>query len=204
MTSPIEFWFDFASPYAYFATIEVEDRLARFGRPLLWRPFLLGVAFQKTGMGALTHMPMRGDYARRDWTRIATKLGVPYVLRDDHPFPSQALARSFYWLLDRQPERAVPFAKAAFKTYFGLGHDLRETADVLALAADFTDSSDTLADWLKTDEAKQLLRARTDEALGKGVFGSPFFLADGEPFWGWDRISMLEDWLGDKQSAKAP
>lgn len=197
MTAPIEFWFDFASPYAYFAAMEVEDRLARFGRPILWRPYLLGVALQKTGMAPLTHMPMRGEYARRDWNRIAEMLGVPFILRDDHPFPSQALARAVYWFQANHPEQAVPFVKAAFKTYFGLGYDLREAADVITLAADFTDNGDSVTDWLASDEAKRVLREKTDEAIAKGVFGSPFFLADGEPFWGWDRLSMLEDWLAN-------
>jgi 2-hydroxychromene-2-carboxylate isomerase len=195
MTAPIEFWFDFASPYAYFAAMEVEDRLAQFGRPVLWRPFLLGVALQKTGMAPLTHMPMRGDYARRDWARIAAMLNLPFILRDDHPFPSQALARAVYWFLANKPEHAVPFIKAAFKTYFGLGYDLREAADVIALAADFAGSGEPVAEWLASDEAKRTLRERTDEAIAKGIFGSPFFLADNEPFWGWDRLPMLEDWL---------
>ena len=52
MATPIEFWFDFSSPYAYFAAMEVDARLARFERAVQWRPFLLGVAFKKTGMGS--------------------------------------------------------------------------------------------------------------------------------------------------------
>ena len=43
-----------------------------------------------------------------------------------------------------------------------------------------------------------MLRQRTSEALDKGVFGSPFFLVDGEPFWGWDRLPMLESWLAHR------
>jgi 2-hydroxychromene-2-carboxylate isomerase len=44
---------------------------------------------------------------------------------------------------------------------------------------------------------KEQLKQRTDAAIEKGVFGSPFFLADGESFWGWDRLPMLEQWLRD-------
>lgn len=195
MGGPIEFWFDFGSPYAYFATTEIDARLTGFGRPVLWRPFLLGVAFRKTGMAALSNMPLRGDYARRDWHRIAAMLGVPFVLRDDHPLPSQALARAYYWFADRAPDRAVPFAKAAFKTYFGRGEDLRDPHDVVAVVGELGWDTGDVAAWLASDDARRVLRERTTEALDKGVFGSPFFLVDGEPFWGWDRLPMLESWL---------
>jgi 2-hydroxychromene-2-carboxylate isomerase len=36
---------------------------------------------------------------------------------------------------------------------------------------------------------------RGDEAVAKNVFGSPFFIADGEPFWGWDRMPMMRQWI---------
>src|SRR5690606_38630824 len=54
----VEFWFDFTSPYAYFASLEVEDVAARHGRTVQWRPFLLGAVFRTTGMQALTAMPL--------------------------------------------------------------------------------------------------------------------------------------------------
>jgi 2-hydroxychromene-2-carboxylate isomerase len=47
--SPIEFWFDFASGYAYFAALEIEALAERHGRSILWRPFTLGAAFKVTG-----------------------------------------------------------------------------------------------------------------------------------------------------------
>ena len=197
MVDTIEFWFDFSSPYAYFAAIEVDERLGRFGRPIAWRPFLLGVIFQKTGMGPLNHMPLRGDYARHDWIRIAAMLNVPFTLRDDHPMPSQSLARAYYWFLERQADQAAPFARAAFDAYFGRGIDLRAVEAIVSLARGFTEEHDALARWLAGAEAKLVLRERTAEALAKGIFGSPFFLIDGEPFWGWDRLSMAEAWLNN-------
>lgn len=195
MVDAIEFWFDFSSPYAYFAAIEIDERLGRFGRPIRWRPLLLGVAFQKTGMGPLSQMPLRGNYAQHDWVRIAGMLNVPFILRDDHPMPSQSLARAYYWFLERHAEQAVPFARAAFDVYFGQGKDLRAAEDVVSLARGFTEEHDTLSHWLAGTEAKVVLRERTGEALAKGIFGSPFFLIDGEPFWGWDRLRMAEAWL---------
>ena len=48
---------------------------------------------------------------------------------------------------------------------------------------------------ITSEPMKTRVKAATDEAIAKGVFGSPFFLVDGEPFWGWDRMPMLESWL---------
>jgi 2-hydroxychromene-2-carboxylate isomerase len=203
MSATIEFWFDFSSPYAYFASLEIELRLARFRKAVLWRPYLLGVAYQTTGMQPLTLTPMRSDYARHDWQRIAELTGVPFRLCDDHPFPSQPLARAYYWFAESEPDLAVAFAKAAFHHYFGEGRSLRSKEAVLALAEGYTDNTDSLRCWLDTDEARQVLRKRTAEALDKGVFGSPFFLVGREPFWGWDRLPMIEGWLERRASEAA-
>ena len=42
---------------------------------------------------------------------------------------------------------------------------------------------------------KDALRREVEQALGRGVFGSPFVFVDGEPFWGLDRFDQVERWL---------
>ncbi len=194
-SSPIEFWFDFSSPYGYFAAHEIDRRMADLGRRVVWRPLLLGAVFKLTGMAALNTMPMRGDYAKHDWARIARMLAIPFRLPDRHPFASQTVARAFYWLDEHAPAQAKPFAQAAFEEHFV--HDRApETIDpAVSPAGRFIADTAALAAWLPSEAAKQALRTRTEEAVSKGVFGSPYVIADGEPFWGWDRMPMLEDWL---------
>jgi 2-hydroxychromene-2-carboxylate isomerase len=196
MRQDVEFWFDFGSPYAYFAAQVVEARLARFDRTVIWRPFLLGAAFQATGMKPLAATPMRGAYARRDWDRIARLHGIPFRQPGNAPLASQAAARCFYWLVQAHPNLAIPFAKAAFRAYHADGADIAPREAVLRIAAPFLAGDAQLAAWLGSDHAREVLREVSAEALDRGIFGSPFFIADGEPFWGFDRIAMLEDWLG--------
>ena len=69
MAEPIDFYFDFSSPYGYLASTEIDALAARHGRSVTWRPFVLGAAFKLTGQRALTEQPLRGDYARRDFAR---------------------------------------------------------------------------------------------------------------------------------------
>ena len=82
--APIEFWFDFASGYAYFAALEIEALAGRNGRSVLWRPFTLGAAFKVTGAQGLSRTPLKGEYARRDWQRLARLKGVVFNLPERH------------------------------------------------------------------------------------------------------------------------
>jgi 2-hydroxychromene-2-carboxylate isomerase len=77
-SADIEFWFDFASGYAYFAVLEIEALAARHYRSVLWRPFCLGSALKITGSSGLSRTPLKGDYARRDWQRLARLKSVAF------------------------------------------------------------------------------------------------------------------------------
>ena len=194
-TPSFEFWFDFSSPYAYFGALQVEEVAARHRRTVSWRPFLLGPLFAATGMQSLSKTPIRGDYARHDWTRLARRLAVPFRIPDKHPVLSVTPGRAFYWIEARDAERAVRFAKRIFTSYYVDGRDMTDRALVLAIAAELGVDAAALAAALESDELKQSFRARSDEALARGIFGSPFFVIDGEPFWGTDRLAMIDDWL---------
>lgn len=191
----LEFWFDFSSPYAFFAAREVDALAERVGTVARWRPFLLGVVFQATGMGPLTGQALRGDYGRRDWARQARRAGVPFAIPDFFPIAAQAPSRMLLHLERARPDRAHDFARAVFAALFSEGRDISDAATAAAIGADLgLDRAELLA--AAEDPAmKAALRAQTEEAEARGVFGAPFFFVDGEPFWGADRMAMVEDWL---------
>jgi 2-hydroxychromene-2-carboxylate isomerase len=195
MAGVIEFWFDFSSPYGYFAAAEIDRLAAETGRTIVWRPVLLGVVFQSTGMQPLAETPLRGDYARHDWARIARLTGVPFQLPTRHPIAAVAASRAFYWIEQRDPAAAISFARRIFHAYFAedaaIDH-IDVVGDVAQQAG--VDRTGLLAA-LQNAGTKAAFRARTDEALAKGVFGSPYCIVDGEPFWGWDRLAMMKDWI---------
>lgn len=191
----VEFWFDFSSPYAYFAHFHIEELAARHKRAVLWRPFLLGAAFQATGMQSLSKTPIRGDYALLDWERMARRESIPFQLPETHPAISVNPARAFYWLEESHPDAAIPFAKAVFRRCFADGRDISKAEAVIELGASCGVASETLQAALADQAVKDRFRARTDEAIARGVFGSPFFFIDGEPFWGSDRLAMMDDWM---------
>ena len=191
MAESIDFYFDFSSPYGYLASTEIDGLATRHGRGVTWRPFVLGAAFKLTGQRALTEQPLRGDYARRDFARSARLLGVPFKLPEPFPFFALAASRACYWLED--PEQSKALAKVIYHAAFGEGRDITPVPVVAELAAALGIAG--LEQGLEQPATKAKLRDATDQALARGVFGSPFFIVDGEPFWGHDRLEQLERWL---------
>ena len=191
MAEPIDFYFDFSSPYGYLASTEIDALAARHGRSVTWRPFVLGAAFKLTGQRALTEQPLRGDYARRDFARSARLLDVPLKMPEPFPFFALAASRACYWV--EVPSQAKALAKALYHTAFGEGRDITPVPVVAEIARGL--GIEGLEQGLEQPATKAALRDATDQALARGVFGSPFFFVDGEPFWGHDRLGQLDRWL---------
>lgn len=196
MPAPIDFYFDFSSPYGYLASMQIEAVAARHGRTVAWRPILLGVVFQQTGGQPLLDIPLKGGYARHDLARSARLLGLPFRLPAVFPFASVAACRAFYWLHDRDPGAAVTLAKALYAEAFGKGGDIESGEAVLRVAETAGIAGvDEMAEALNDPAVKQRLREEVSRAISKGVFGSPLFVVDGEPFWGHDRLGQVDLWL---------
>jgi 2-hydroxychromene-2-carboxylate isomerase len=196
MTAPIDFYFDFSSPYGYVAAQRIDALAARHSRSVDWHPVLLGVIFKATGGMPLTELPIKGDYARRDFERSARFHGVD-AFRQPAKFPiaSQAPARIVLWLKAADPALAVRVAKTLYRAYFFDGVDISVPEAAAAVAA--KEGVDPVAARAAIDDPaiKGALKDEVERALARGVFGSPFVIVDGEPFWGLDRFDQIDRWL---------
>lgn len=195
MAEPLEFYFDFSSPYAYLASEQIDALAARYGRQVKWRPILLGVVFKATGSAPLTEIPLKGDYSRRDFDRSARYLGLPFRFPSKFPLPTQAAARAYYWLHQQDCAQARAFAHAVFRALFVHDRDISDMAVVTELAVQAGADPAALAAAIQSEEMKARLRQECDTAIARGVFGAPFIFIDGEPFWGADRLPQIERWL---------
>ena len=196
MKPAIDFYFDFSSPYSYIASEWVEAVAARHGRAVEWHAILLGVTFQAAELKSPVSHPIKGEYSIRDFGRSARFAGLPYVLPAKFPISTQNAARIFWWLHDTQsPQRAVAWAHTGLRAYFTRGVNLSDVAALGALAAedglDAAAAQDAYTDLLWKDRLKR----ENEAAIAAGVFGAPFFILDGEPFWGNDRRAQIEQWL---------
>jgi 2-hydroxychromene-2-carboxylate isomerase len=193
--APIDFYFEFSSPYGYIASQIVDDMEKRIGRPVAWRPILLGPVFKITGQAPLIDVPMKGEYSRRDFSRSARLHKVPYRHPEKFPIGTVAALRAFYWVNDRDPAKARELAKALLRAYFAEGRDISAPATVVEIARSVGVDGTALAAALEDPAVKDRAKKEVDAAIAAGVFGSPFFVIDGEPFWGVDRMPMVEDWI---------
>lgn len=196
MKPPIDFYFDFSSPYSYIASEWVEALAARHGRTVRWHAILLGATFQAAELKSPVSHPIKRDYSLRDFRRSARFEGVPYVQPEEFPIPTQNAARVFWWLNDsRDPGAATAWARAGLRAYFTRGVMLSQPEALKALvAASGIDAAQAEAAW-NDPHWKARLKRSNDEAIAAGVFGAPFFFVDGEPFWGNDRKAQIERWL---------
>ena len=192
---PIDFYFEFSSPYGYIAANLAEGLEQRTGRQVHWRPMLLGPVFKLTGSPPLVDVPLKGDYAKRDFPRIARLHQIPYNHPAKFPIGTVAAVRAFYWVADRDPMQARALAKALYRAYFVDGTDIGPADAVVGIARSVGVDGAALAAALEDPAVKDRAKREVEAAIAAGVFGSPYFIVDGEPFWGTDRIAMLEDWI---------
>lgn len=195
MPNPIDFYFDFSSPYGYLASTKIDEVAAKYGRSVTWRPILLGAVFKITGGQPLPTIPLKGSYALHDMARTARTLKVPFKMPSKFPVATATPSRAFYWLHDRDPALAKALARALYHGYFAEGRDISNPEVTGNIAAKLDISKEELLRALEEPAVKERLRSEVEAAIERGVFGSPYIVIDGEPFWGADRLEQVERWL---------
>ena len=110
-------------------------------------------------------------------------------------FNTAAPCRAFYWVDERDPARVRALAKALYCAYFIDGIDISAPGAVVEIAKSVGVDAAEVSAALEDPAVKERTRREVDAAIAAGVFGSPYFVVDGEPFWGVDRLPMLEDWV---------
>ena len=193
MTPTITFWFEFGSTYSYPAAMRIDRVAAAKGVLVEWRPMLLGPIFAQQGWkdSPFNLYPMKGQYMVRDLERICGALDLPFKL--PKPFPQNSLlCARIATALEGAPRQK--FAQAVYQIEFGEGRSIDDplaAADALRRAG--LDAA--VMEKAQEDSVKNALRAATEEAQAAGVFGAPAFVtADGELFWGNDRLEQALDW----------
>lgn len=201
MTEPVvTFWYEFSSPYSFLAAERVGDLARARGVDVTWKPFLLGAIFKEQGPTPNLRSPQRAAYMWRDCERWCDRLGLPFVVPD--PFPQNGIFASRVALAVPPDERPA-FSIAVFRAFFCAGQRLDDEAVVTAALRQTEIDLETAISVAQTDLIKHALRKQTEEAKAKDIFGAPMIeTADGELFWGNDRLEEALDWeLGRKVAA---
>lgn len=195
MSKTVEFFFDLGSPASYLAHTQLPDLCRETGATLVYRPMLLGGVFQATGNASPAMIPAKGRYMIRDLARFAERYGVPMRFNPHFPINTLTLMRLLVALQLRQPERFDDALQALFRAIWvdgvNLGDPLK-VADVLVTAG--FDAAELQAQAAEP-AVKDALKATTDEAIRRGVFGAPTCFVGGEMFFGQDRLDFVREAL---------
>lgn len=193
MSVTIEYYLDFSSPYSYLAEHRLRKLARSQGLDIEYKPFLLGVIFAEQGHSPAPPGSPKRAYAWRDIDRSAAMLGLPYRRPEPFPFNSMIASRMFY-ALEESPlrERCGDWVRMVFHTSFADGRDCSDPNELIRIADAMGLDGRGLLEASQEQPIKDRLRAATDEARTRGVFGSPTFFLNGEMFWGTDRIDHIE------------
>lgn len=191
----IEFWYDFASTYSYLTAMRIEPLATAAEVRVAYRPFLLGPIFKAQGLttSPFVAVPVKGRYMERDIARIADARGLVFHMPD--PFPAHSLAAARLATVAEAEGWIGPFTRAVFSAEFAAREDI-SASDVLdRIVTKLGHDPARISAAAGTPENKAALRERTEAAAARGIFGAPTFLtADGEIFWGDDRLEQALAW----------
>lgn len=199
MSSAIDFYFDFSSPFGYLCSERIESVAQRHGRAIVWHPILLGAVFKVSGQRPLVDSPLKGEYSLMDIRRAAREHDIPYVHPERFPISSVAACRSVCWLQEH-PDNAlrrqtVDWIHTLFRAFYTDGRAIDAPDTLQALASENGLDASAMAQALAEPSIKQRLHEEVDAAIARGVFGSPTLIVDDEMFWGNDRLEQLDRWL---------
>jgi 2-hydroxychromene-2-carboxylate isomerase len=191
MSSPIRFYMDFASPYAYFASRAIEAVGAEFGRPVEWRPILMWAVLKAHGIAAPMDVPVKRSYLLADMERSAAFHGLDYRHPVKLPMSAHLAARLHHAVAAEDPATAGLLAHALFEAFFRDHRDVADMETLVAIGASVGLSRETVVEGATGTAGRALLEAAVAEAIGAGVVGSPYFIVDGEGLFGADRLPQV-------------
>jgi 2-hydroxychromene-2-carboxylate isomerase len=196
----LEFWYEFASPYSYLSAMRIERLAAEHGVEVAWKPFLLGPIFKEQGWetSPFNLYPAKGRHMVRDMERIAVARGLDFTLPE--PFPQQGIHAARLAFLAARAGWGAALTKEIYLAEFAHGRNIGDTQVLASILEKFSMDSATYLYKIATPTVKEELKAQTDQAMARGIFGAPSFITpDNELFWGDDRLEQALAWCIQKR-----
>jgi len=200
MNLPIlDFWFDFASTYSYPAAMRIGGLAAAAGVKVRFRPFLLGPIFKAQGWSTspFNLFEAKGRNMWRDLERICADSQLAF--RPPKPFPQNSILAARVALVGLAENWGDAFCVEVFRAEFGDGRSIEDAGTIGEILARLAIAAEPALAAAQSDGNKSRLRQQTEQAQRAGVFGAPTFItADGELFWGNDRLERALLWAKQK------
>jgi 2-hydroxychromene-2-carboxylate isomerase len=203
--STLEFWYEFASTYSYPAAMRVEAVAGASGVQVEWRPFLLGPLFyEQQGLrdSPFNVVPVKGEYMWRDLSRVCAEQGLP--LEKPSAFPRNSLLPARLAVAGAEQGWVAAFSRGVYLANFAHDQDISDEAVLRPILAEAGADPDAALQAAASEPVKAKLKEHVSAAAGRGIFGAPSFVtADGELFWGNDRLEGAVRWAAREAHAAA-
>jgi 2-hydroxychromene-2-carboxylate isomerase len=193
----IEFFYDLSSPWTYLAFTNLFGVMERTGYCARLRPILVGGVFNAVNQSVYAAREQADNpklihswRVLKDWAALAgVEMNFPSQW---HPAKSVHAMRFCCALADDMPA-LTDFTRAAFESYFGAQENLDDPDVLVAVANSVGLDGEALRAASQTDAVKALLRANTEEVIGRGGYGSPTIFVDGKwMYFGNDQLPLVE------------
>jgi 2-hydroxychromene-2-carboxylate isomerase len=190
----LDFWYEFASTYSYPAVERIGALAQAAGVAVRWRPFLLAPIFARQGWTDTPFKlyPVKGSYMWRDLERLCEGFGLPW--RRPSRFPQSGLLAARVFLAGDGAAWCIPFARQVYQANFVRDRDIADRTTLAEILHDLGENADDILERAHLPEVKLRLRAETEEAERRGIFGAPSFTVGAEIFWGHDRMAQAIEW----------
>jgi 2-hydroxychromene-2-carboxylate isomerase len=192
----LEFYFDVGSPAAYLAWTQMPRIAARTGATVDYKPMLLGGVFQATGNKSPMEVPAKGRYVMGELQRYAEHYKVPFGQNPYFPINTLVLMRMATGMQMREPSRLLPLVDCIYRAIWVDARNMNDGASVAEVLQAGGFDAPALATLAAQPEVKDRLKAVTQDAVARGVFGAPTFFTDGRMYWGQDRLDSVWQALG--------
>jgi 2-hydroxychromene-2-carboxylate isomerase len=195
MSKQVDFYFDVGSPAAYLAYQQLPGICSEAGAAIAWKPMLLGGVFQATSNQSPMMVPAKGSYMLDDLARFAKRYGCAFNHNPHFPINTLMLMRGAAGLQLREPARLDDYLRAVFKAIWVDGKNMNDPQVVAAVLREAGFDPAAFMALVADAQVKDRLKATTQEAVERGVFGAPAFFVDGTLYWGQDRLDFVREAL---------
>jgi len=191
----LDFYFDFGSPAAYLAWTQVPRLCTDCGAALRYQPMLLGGVFQATGNHSPATIAAKGRYVFKDLARFARRYGVVLNSNPYFPINTLTLMRAAVGLQLYEPARFEAYLAVVFRAIWVESRNLNEAACVAQVWESGGFEPQALLALCSQTPVKDALKAATEQAVARGVFGAPTLFVGEQMFWGQDRLDFVREAL---------
>ncbi|WP_417670571.1 2-hydroxychromene-2-carboxylate isomerase [Roseibium sp.] len=205
MALTIDYFYTHISPWAYLGHKAFQEIAGRHGASIRLRPVNLGGVFEQSGGLPLgKRHPARQAYRFIELQRWRDKRDLPLAFKPKF-FPTDpGLADRCTIALQEVGGPAFDFSNAAFGSVWVHDQDIAGEAVIRALLKQVGAEDQAILDMAESSEIASIYARNQAEAIETGVIGSPCYVLNGEPFWGQDRLDLLDDALASGRSPYGP